>query len=58
MKQIVRNQGRIVKIVPESTLPKKLPDNLVFWNKCEFRVESTRLLSYSQVQNFHKAKLV
>ena len=46
-KKVVRNQGRIVKLIAESNLPKKLPDNLVYWNRCEVRVESTRLVSYS-----------
>ena len=52
MRQIVNNPGKIVKLIPESTLPKKLPDGLVYWNKCETRIESQKILSYSQIQNF------
>ena len=40
MRQIVRNPGKIVKLDAESTLPKKLPDGLVYWNRCETRVDS------------------
>ena len=40
MRQIVRGQGKLVKLMPDSTLPKTLPDNLVYWNRCETRVES------------------
>lgn len=40
MRQVIRQQGKLLKLMPESTLPKKLPDNLVYWNRCETRVES------------------
>jgi len=51
-------QSKIVKLVPESTLPKTLPDNLVYWNRCEVRVESQKLVTYTQIRNFQNAKIV
>lgn len=44
--------------MPDSTLPKTLPDNLVYWNRCETRIESQKLVTYSQIQNFQKAEIV
>ena len=52
MRQVIRQQGKLVKLMPESLLPKKLPDNLVYWNKCETRIESQKLVTYSKIQNF------
>ena len=52
MRQVIRHQGKLLKLMPESTLPKKLPDNLVYWNRCETRVESQKLVTYTQIQNF------
>ena len=49
MRKIIRQKGKLVKLVPESTLPKVLPDNLVYWNKCETRIESQKLVTYSQI---------
>ena len=58
MRQIVRNPGKLVKLNAESTLPKKLPENLVYWNRCETRVESQKLITYSQIKNFQQANLI
>ena len=49
MRSVMRCPGRLVKLMPESILPKKLPDNLVYWNKCETRIESQKLVTYSQI---------
>ena len=52
MRQIIRQKGKLVKLKPDSTLPKVLPDNMVYWNRCETRIESQKLLTYTQIQNF------
>jgi len=52
MRQIVRGQAKLVKLKADANLPKKLPDNLVYWNRLETRVESQKLVSYSMIQNF------
>ena len=58
MRQIIRNAGKIVKLKPASTLPPKLPENLVYWNRCETRIESVKLVSYGQIKAFQQANLV
>lgn len=58
MKKIVKNPGKLVKLKADSTLPRKLPDNLVYWNRCETRVDSVKLISYSRLSAFQKAELV
>ena len=58
MRQIVRGQAKLVKLKADANLPKKLPDNLVYWNRLETRVESQKLVSYSMIQNFQKAEMV
>ena len=38
MKQVCRIKMRFKLIVPTSTLPKKMPETIVYWNRCETRV--------------------
>ena len=57
MRQIICQPGKLVKLMPESILPKKLPDNLVYWNRCETRIESQKLVTYSQIQQFQTAQV-
>ena len=52
MRKMVRNPGKLVRLSADSTLPRKLPDNLVYWNRCETRCDSQRLVSYSRIKNF------
>lgn len=54
----MRNPGKLVKMNAESTLPKKLPENLVYWNRCETRVDSQKLVTYSQIKHFQQANLI
>ena len=58
MKRVVKNPGKLVKLKADSTLPRKLPDNLVYWNRCETRVDSAKLVSYSRLSAFQKAELI
>ena len=39
-------------------LPPKCPENIVYWNKCETRVESQRLITAKQILDFQKKKVV
>ena len=47
MRQIIQSPGKLVKLIPDAVMPTKLPDNLVYWNRCETRVESQRIVTYS-----------
>lgn len=44
-------------MIPDVALPPKLPEYLIYWNRCETRIESQRLVSYTQIQNFQKAAI-
>ena len=40
IKRIVWNVPKLVKLKMGTKLPARAPENIVYWNKCETRVES------------------
>ena len=52
VRRIVRNPGKLVRLVTDTKMPLKLPENLIYWNRCETRCESSKLVTHSQIQNF------
>lgn len=54
-KQVCRIKMRFKLIVAKSTLPKKMPETIVYWNRCETRVnqETQSLVTQEQLQYFH-----
>lgn len=51
-RSIIRGQAKLVRLLADSKLPKKLPDNLIYWNRCECRIDSKKLVTHSMVLNF------
>jgi len=59
-KKILKNKSKLTKLIKDSTLPKRLPDSLVYWNRCECRVEAnagTEAVSNKIVREFYKTEL-
>ena len=53
-KRVVWNNPKLVKLKAGAKFPQRCPDHLVYWNKCETRIESQRLVTAKQVLDFQK----
>lgn len=45
-------------VLATSTLPKKMPETIVYWNRCETKInsETQSLVSQQQLDEFHSLK--
>ena len=54
---MLRYGGRLIKFKRSTNLPVKLPDSMVYWNRLETRVTSTRLLKPQHLIDFYKLEV-
>ena len=53
-----QHQPRLMKTKFDSGLPKKLPDCIVYWNRLQVRVESTKHVTLKQLTHFQNMKII
>ena len=52
IKKVIWNLPKLVKLKAGAKLPPRAPENIVYWNKCETRIESQKLVTAKRILDF------
>ena len=51
-------KDRIVVLDKSNNLPYELPNDLIYWNRCETRIEDESLITNSQLLEFYREEFM